>query len=305
MLLQSGFTKHLNILCSPYGWLLMGCTAFVLYHVFSKPFGTLNLSSFCLLRTPDLIQSDLIHSSLLLLLPWLENCIIHRHAAHVTALSHCHKWLLCPPAAAHMVLPLALCQHWCLWDCTVSQGKEPPGNKDFWVFRWIFRLSPWAVCDQINVSPVGGGKQLTGDLGRWQLPPSLTQAESYTCPTHHWATEWNQQPPPPSPLLRTRNQVAGPPAVRVEENLQPVMLLRWDALTGPELAYTLPQGWGRLWQRVFTFSGRKSYLPVTINRILQFWRGSIYFPCPLQLLGVWTSTHNVSTTLTFIWLALW
>lgn len=86
MLFQSSFTKHLNILCSPHGWLLIGCTAFVLYHVFSKPFGRVaNLSSFCLLRIPDLLQPDPIQSSLLLPLPQWENYVTHQHAAGGTA----------------------------------------------------------------------------------------------------------------------------------------------------------------------------------------------------------------------------
>lgn len=128
MLLQPGFTKHLNILRSPYGWLFISCTAFVLYYLFSKPFGRLdNLSSFCLLRTSVLIQPDLIQSSLLLpLLQW-ENCVTHRRAAGVRA--------PCPAAGGHRALQmlathsrrLPLCRHWCFWW---TRAQNCLGNKD-------------------------------------------------------------------------------------------------------------------------------------------------------------------------------
>lgn len=90
------------------------------------------------------------------------------------------------------------------------------------------------------------------------------------------------------------SEAAGRPAARVEANLQGAMLLRCHAVPGHELARMPRWGWATSRQRVFTFLGSKSYVPVTINRIFQFWKGSICFRCLLQLRSVWPSTYHTN-----------
>jgi len=84
----------------------------------------------------------------------------------------------------------------------MSQGKAPPEKRDFG-FSDRFLTVRSAVCDKLMLVLGRGEKQITGDPGRGQLPPSLTQAESCMHPISHTATavtEQTQQPSPP-PML--------------------------------------------------------------------------------------------------------
>lgn len=108
--------KHLKTPCSPHRWCLQAALLFPAPR-FQQAFGRLDgIISLCLLRTSDLIQPVLIHSSLLLPLT-------------VGKL----RWSNSPELLLQLALTCSCslpCASWCLWGCAVSQGKVLPETKD-------------------------------------------------------------------------------------------------------------------------------------------------------------------------------
>lgn len=114
---------------------------------FQQAFGRLDgIISLRLLRTSDLIQPVLIHSSLLLPLSQWESCV------GVTALSCCCNWLSHAPAPCPV--PAGACEavQW----ARVKICLKPK----IWDFQIYFQTVSWAVCDQIHITLVGGKHQV-------------------------------------------------------------------------------------------------------------------------------------------------